>query len=119
MDAHTHSGSSNPRNSAYSGPLSPSVVARRGGVNVATAGGVTTAGSVSDSSKAASALWLMASHFESTRQIPQLVKCLEAVCQSPQPFLPLVEVRTRCWLAHVLLKHSRNVLHAKAHLERA
>ncbi|CAI5468012.1 unnamed protein product [Closterium sp. Yama58-4] len=61
----------------------------------------------------------MASHFERTRQIPQLVKCLEAVCQSPQPFLPLVEVRTRCWLAHVLLKHSRNVLHAKAHLERA
>ncbi|CAI5930799.1 unnamed protein product [Closterium sp. NIES-65] len=32
----------------------------------------------------------------------QVVKCLEAVCQSPQPILPLVEVRTQCWLAHVL-----------------
>ncbi|CAI6004531.1 unnamed protein product [Closterium sp. NIES-64] len=31
----------------------------------------------------------------------------------------MVEVCTRCWFAHVLLKHSRNVLHAKAHLERA
>ncbi|GJP34673.1 hypothetical protein CLOM_g19086 [Closterium sp. NIES-68] len=112
MAAHAHSGPSNPRNNAHSGPLSPSA-------GVTRAGGVTTAGSVSDSSKAASALWLMASHFESTRQIPQLVKCLEAVCQSPQPFLPLVEVRTRCWLAHVLLTHSRNVLQAKAHLERA
>ncbi|CAI5490692.1 unnamed protein product, partial [Closterium sp. Naga37s-1] len=118
MAAHAHNGTSNPRNNAYSGPLSPSAGLGRTG-SVTTGGGVTTAGSVSDSSKAASALWLMASHFESTHQIPQLVKCLEAVCQSPQPFLPLVEVRTRCWLAHVLLKHSRYVLHAKAHLERA
>ena len=48
----------------------------------------------------------------------QAVKCLEAVCQSPVPFLPLVEIRTRMALARVLLRHSTNVTRAKEHMDR-
>lgn len=67
----------------------------------------------------AEGLWALAEHHEQEREIAKAVKCLEAICQSPVSFLPIVEIKTRLRLAALLLKHSHNVNHAKSHLERA
>ncbi|EYU36886.1 hypothetical protein ABFS82_14G062500 [Erythranthe guttata] len=67
----------------------------------------------------AEGLWELAEHHEQSREIGKAVKCLEAICQSPISFLPIVEIKTRLRLAALLLKHSHNVNHAKSHLERS
>ncbi|CAI9107190.1 OLC1v1006495C1 [Oldenlandia corymbosa var. corymbosa] len=67
----------------------------------------------------AEGLWGLADHHEDQGEIAKAIKCLEAVCQSQVPFLPIIEVKTRLRVAVLLLKHSHNVNHAKAHLERA
>ncbi|EPS69102.1 hypothetical protein M569_05664, partial [Genlisea aurea] len=67
----------------------------------------------------AEALWALAEYHEQRKEFGKGVKCLEAICQSPVSFLPIVEVKTRLRVAALLLKHSHNVNHAKAHLERA
>ncbi|XP_024528762.1 sister chromatid cohesion protein SCC4 [Selaginella moellendorffii] len=67
----------------------------------------------------AEGLWILADRFEQSGNISQAVKCLEAICQSRSPFLPIVEVKTRLQLATVLLNYTDNLLHAKNHLERA
>ncbi|KAL7081878.1 hypothetical protein ACP275_14G066000 [Erythranthe tilingii] len=67
----------------------------------------------------AEGLWELAEQHEQSREIGKAVKCLEAICQSPISFLPIVEIKTRLRLAALLLKHSHNVNHAKSHLERS
>ncbi|KAI3461746.1 hypothetical protein Pfo_018409 [Paulownia fortunei] len=67
----------------------------------------------------AEGLWALAEYHERTREIGKAVKCLEAICQSPVSSLPIVEIKTRLRVAALLLKHSHNVNHAKAHLERS
>ncbi|KAG6401341.1 hypothetical protein SASPL_138194 [Salvia splendens] len=67
----------------------------------------------------AEGLWSLAEQHEQRREIREAVKCLEAICQSPVSFLPIVEIKTRLRLAALLLKHSHNVNHAKSHLERS
>lgn len=67
----------------------------------------------------AEGLWALAEHHEQRREIGKAVKCLEAICQSAVSFLPIVEIKTRLRVAALLLKHSHNVNHARAHLERS
>ncbi|KAL0390334.1 UNVERIFIED_CONTAM: Sister chromatid cohesion protein SCC4 [Sesamum calycinum] len=67
----------------------------------------------------AEGLWALAEHHEQKREIGKAVKCFEAICQSPVSFLPIIEIKTRLRVAALLLKHSHNVNHAKAHLERS
>ena len=67
----------------------------------------------------AEGLWGLADHHERKGEMGKALKCLEAICQSRAAFYPVVEVRTRLRAATLLLKHSHNVAHAKAHLERA
>lgn len=67
----------------------------------------------------AEGLWGLADHEEKKGEIGKAVKCLEAICQSPVSFLPIVEVKTRLRIATLLLRHSHNVSHAKSHLERS
>lgn len=67
----------------------------------------------------AEGLWGLADHHENNGEIGKAIKCLEAICQSQVSFLPVIEVKTRLRVATLLLKHSHNVNHAKAHLERA
>ena len=67
----------------------------------------------------AEGLWGLADYHESKGEIGKAVKCLEAICQSHVSFFPIVEVKTRLRIATLLLKHSHNVNHAKAHLERS
>lgn len=67
----------------------------------------------------AEGLWSLAEQHEQRKEIGKAVKCLEAICQSPVSFLPIVEIKTRLLIATLLLKHSHNVNHAKAHLERS
>lgn len=67
----------------------------------------------------AEGLWGLADHHENQGEIGKAIKCLEAVCQSQVPFLPIIEVKTRLRVATLLLKHTHNVNQAKAHLERA
>lgn len=67
----------------------------------------------------AEGLWGLADYQEQKGEIGKAVKCLEAICQSDVSFFPVVEVKTRLRIATLLLKHSHNVNHAKAHLERA
>ncbi|CAK9134891.1 unnamed protein product [Ilex paraguariensis] len=67
----------------------------------------------------AEGLWGLADYHEKKGEIGKAVKCLEAICQSTVSFLPIVEVKTRLRIATLLLKHSHNVNHAKAHLERS
>ncbi|XP_050371733.1 sister chromatid cohesion protein SCC4 isoform X4 [Argentina anserina] len=67
----------------------------------------------------AEGLWGLADYQEQSGEIGKAVKCLEAICQSDVSFFPIVEVKTRLRIATLLLKHSHNVNHAKAHLERA
>ncbi|XP_051131717.1 sister chromatid cohesion protein SCC4 isoform X2 [Andrographis paniculata] len=67
----------------------------------------------------AEGLWALAEHHEQRKEIGKAVKCLEAICQSPVSFLPIIEIKTRLRVAALLLKHSHNVNHAKAHLERS
>ncbi|PIN25550.1 hypothetical protein CDL12_01708 [Handroanthus impetiginosus] len=67
----------------------------------------------------AEGLWALAEHHEQRKEIGKAVKCLEAICQSPVSFLPIVEIKTRLRVASLLLKHSHNINHAKAHLERS
>ncbi|KAI4307759.1 hypothetical protein L6164_030908 [Bauhinia variegata] len=67
----------------------------------------------------AEGLWGLADYHESKGEIGKAVKCLEAICQSPVSFFPIVEVKTRLRIATLLLKHSNNVNHAKSHLERS
>lgn len=67
----------------------------------------------------AEGLWGLAEFHEKKGEIGKAVKCLEAICQSTVSFLPIVEVKTRLRIATLLLKHSHNVNHAKAHLERS
>ncbi|GAB4824830.1 hypothetical protein Ancab_007700 [Ancistrocladus abbreviatus] len=66
----------------------------------------------------AEGLWGLADYHEKKAEIGKTIKCLEAICQSPVSFLPIVEVKTRIRIATLLLRHSHNVNHAKAHLER-
>lgn len=67
----------------------------------------------------AEGLWGLADYHEKIGEIAKAVKCLEAICQSHVSFFPIVEVKTRLRIATLLLKHSHNVNHAKAHLERS
>ncbi|KAF3454772.1 hypothetical protein FNV43_RR05220 [Rhamnella rubrinervis] len=67
----------------------------------------------------AEGLWGLADYHERKGEIGKAVKCLEALCQSQVSFFPIVEVKTRLRIATLLLKHSHNVNHAKAHLERS
>lgn len=67
----------------------------------------------------AEGLWELAETHEKEGCIAQAVKCLEAICQSQVSFLPVIEVKTRLRIATLLLEHTDNVTHAKAHLERA
>uniref|UniRef100_A0A5B7BD42 Sister chromatid cohesion protein SCC4 n=1 Tax=Davidia involucrata TaxID=16924 RepID=A0A5B7BD42_DAVIN len=67
----------------------------------------------------AEGLWGLADYHEKKGEIGKGIKCLEAICQSPVSFLPIVEVKTRLRIATLLLRHSHNVNHAKAHLERS
>lgn len=67
----------------------------------------------------AEGLWSLAEQHEQRKEIGKAVKCLEAICQSPVSFLPIIEIKTRLLIATLLLKHSHNVNHAKAHLERS
>lgn len=67
----------------------------------------------------AEGLWGLADHHEDNGEVGKAIKCLEAICQSQVSFLPIIEVKTRLRIATLLLKHSYNVNHAKAHLERA
>ena len=67
----------------------------------------------------AEGLWQLAEQHEKAGCIAQAVKCLEAICQSLVSFLPVIEVKTRLRIATLLLQHTDNVTHAKAHLERA
>ncbi|KAL6499928.1 hypothetical protein OROGR_027838 [Orobanche gracilis] len=67
----------------------------------------------------AEGLWALAEHHEQRREIGKAIKCLEAICQSSVSFLPIIEIKTRLRVAALLLKHSHNVNHAKAHLERS
>lgn len=67
----------------------------------------------------AEGLWAVAEQHEQRREIREAVKCLEAICQSPVSFLPIIEIKTRLRVAALLLKHSHNVNHAKSHLERS
>ncbi|XP_027183780.1 sister chromatid cohesion protein SCC4 [Coffea eugenioides] len=67
----------------------------------------------------AEGLWGLADQHENQGEMGKAIKCLEAICQSQVSFLPIVEVKTRLRVATLLLKHSNNVNHAKAHLERA
>ncbi|WOL14418.1 hypothetical protein Cni_G23198 [Canna indica] len=64
-------------------------------------------------------LWSLAEEAELRRDYGAAVKCLESLLQSGASLLPLVEIRTRLRLAHLLLSRSHNLNHAKAHLERA
>ncbi|KAM7521957.1 hypothetical protein LguiA_011859 [Lonicera macranthoides] len=64
-------------------------------------------------------LWELADQHEKKGEIGKAVKCLEALCQCPVSFLPIVEVKTRLRIATILLKHSHNFNHAKSHLERS
>lgn len=67
----------------------------------------------------AQGLWALAEKHEKEGCIAQSLKCLEAICQSHVSFLPTVEVKTRLWIASLLLRHSDNVTYARTHLERA
>ncbi|XP_070006910.1 sister chromatid cohesion protein SCC4-like isoform X2 [Nicotiana tabacum] len=67
----------------------------------------------------AEGLWGLADYQEKGGEIGKAVKCLEAICQSHVSFLPIIEIKTRLRIATLLLKHSNNVNHAKAHLERS
>lgn len=67
----------------------------------------------------AEGLWALADYHEQKRDIGKAVKCLEAICQSPVSFLPIVDIKTRLRIATLLLKHSHNVNQAKTHLERS
>lgn len=67
----------------------------------------------------AEGLWQLAEQHERGGCIAQALKCLEAICQSQVSFLPVIEVKTRLRIATLLLQHTDNVTHAKAHLERA
>lgn len=67
----------------------------------------------------AEGLWGLADMHEKKGEIGKAVKCLEAICQSQVSFLPTIEVKTRLRIATLLLNHSNNVNHAKAHLERS
>ncbi|RZS21070.1 hypothetical protein BHM03_00053653 [Ensete ventricosum] len=64
-------------------------------------------------------LWSLAEEAELCRDYGAAVKCLESLLQCGASLLPLVEIRTRLRLAHLLLSRSHNLNHAKAHLERA
>uniref|UniRef100_A0A1D1Z995 MAU2 chromatid cohesion factor n=1 Tax=Anthurium amnicola TaxID=1678845 RepID=A0A1D1Z995_9ARAE len=64
-------------------------------------------------------LWGLADEHERRGEVGKAVKCLEAICQSQVSFLPMVEVKTRLRVAQLLLDHTHNLNHAKAHLERA
>lgn len=67
----------------------------------------------------AEGLWGLADHHEQKGEIAKAIKCLEAICQSPVSFLPIIEVKTRLRIATLLLRHCHNVNHAKSHLERS
>ncbi|CAL1411900.1 unnamed protein product [Linum trigynum] len=67
----------------------------------------------------AEGLWGLADHHEKEGEIAKSIKCLEAICQSHDSFLPIIEVKTRLRLATLLLKHTHNANHAKSHLERS
>nr|GLL42851.1 uncharacterized protein LOC109162714 [Ipomoea trifida] len=67
----------------------------------------------------AEGLWGLADYHEKKAEIGKAVKCLEAICQSHVSFFPIVEIKTRLRVATLLLKHSNNINHAKAHLERS
>lgn len=67
----------------------------------------------------AEGLWGLADYHVQKGEISKSIKCLEAICQSPVSFLPIIEVKTRLRIATLLLRHSHNVNHAKAHLERS
>ncbi|KAL9236853.1 hypothetical protein vseg_011475 [Gypsophila vaccaria] len=67
----------------------------------------------------AEGLWGLADYHEKIGEIPKSIKCLESICQSSVSFLPIIEVKTRLRVAALLLRHSHNVNHAKAHLERS
>ncbi|XP_071720041.1 sister chromatid cohesion protein SCC4 [Rutidosis leptorrhynchoides] len=67
----------------------------------------------------AEGLWELADLHERSGEIGKSIKCLEAICQSTVSFLPIIEVKTRLRIATLLLKHTNNVNHAKAHLERS
>ncbi|CAL9778278.1 unnamed protein product [Musa acuminata subsp. burmannicoides] len=64
-------------------------------------------------------LWSLAEEAELRRDYGAAAKCLESLLQCGASLLPLVEIRTRLRLAHLLLSRSHNLNHAKAHLERA
>ncbi|CAK9321343.1 unnamed protein product [Citrullus colocynthis] len=67
----------------------------------------------------AEGLWRLADYHEKQGELGKAIKCLEAICQSPVSFFPVVEVKTRLRIATLLLTHSHNVNHAKSHLERS
>ncbi|GLT45154.1 hypothetical protein SLA2020_190070 [Shorea laevis] len=67
----------------------------------------------------AEGLWGLADYHEKTGEIGKAIKCLEAICQSRVSFLPIIEAKTRLHVATLLLRHTHNLNHAKAHLERA
>ncbi|CAN0876865.1 Sister chromatid cohesion protein SCC4 [Linum grandiflorum] len=67
----------------------------------------------------AEGLWGLADYHEKRGEVAKSIKCLEAICQSQSPFLPIIEVKTRLRLATLLLKHTHNANHAKSHLERS
>ncbi|CAM8883979.1 unnamed protein product [Rhodiola kirilowii] len=67
----------------------------------------------------AEGLWGLADVHESRGEIGKAVKCLEAICQCSQSFLPIIDIKTRLRIATLLLNHTHNVNQAKLHLERA
>ncbi|XP_050942559.1 sister chromatid cohesion protein SCC4 isoform X3 [Cucumis melo] len=67
----------------------------------------------------AEGLWRLADYHEKQGELGKAIKCLEAICQSPVSFFPVLEVKTRLRIATLLLTYSHNVNHAKSHLERS
>ncbi|TYK11351.1 MAU2 chromatid cohesion factor-like protein [Cucumis melo var. makuwa] len=62
----------------------------------------------------AEGLWRLADYHEKQGELGKAIKCLEAICQSPVSFFPVLEVKTRLRIATLLLTYSHNQLLLKS-----